>query len=59
MPRSAADQPLTGPHEPWEQLADQLPEPAFSSHLRKVIAGLPVLPVNCFPLSLNTSEGAL
>src|SRR5260221_4785933 len=44
MPRTAADQPLTGSHEAWEQLAAQLPELAVSPHVQRVIADLPMLP---------------
>ncbi len=44
MPRTAADEPLTGPHEAWEQLAAQLPQLSVSPHARRVIADLPAFP---------------
>ena len=44
MPRTAADQPLTGPYEAWEQCAAQLPQLAHSPAAQPVIADLPVLP---------------
>ncbi|KJK33677.1 hypothetical protein UK23_45180 [Lentzea aerocolonigenes] len=44
MPRTAADRPLTGAHEAWEQLAGQLPALTTSPHAQRIIADLPMIP---------------
>ncbi|MET0133904.1 MAG: hypothetical protein ABW215_09970 [Kibdelosporangium sp.] len=43
MPRTAADIPLSGPHEAWEHVAAQLPRLAVTAHPQSVIADLPML----------------
>lgn len=44
MPRTAADWPLTGAHEAWEQLATQLPALTTSPNAQRIISDLPMIP---------------